>query len=219
MSRSKHQESRSGSKARRGLLAPDPALWEALGGNSGLRQILTDFYSKVYADPDLSPFFEDIRQDHSIDKQFSFLRSIFTGSRDYFGNRPRKAHWWMVISDELFNHRENLLQESLIGHGVDPEMARRVLAVSEIFRRAIVKDEPVTRRIGGRELPSEGYEQMELSVGSLCDGCEDEVKAGETVSFHVRTGKVRCSTCTADGALRVHQEDRQGAEVVSEQTT
>ena len=181
--------------ARRGRLSPDPELWQALGGAEGLRAVLQDFYAKVFADPRLAPFFEGVRKEFVIDKQFSFLRSILTGSRDYFGNHPRRAHSWMLISDELFDHRENLLEESLLSHGVDRETARRARELDEVFRQAIVKDRPLRRMSRGREVPLERFDVAVLEVGTLCDGCEQELSAGDRVVYHLRTGKTFCIEC------------------------
>jgi truncated hemoglobin YjbI len=178
-----------------GKLASDLELLEALGGSAGLRRILEDFYRRVYADARLAPFFADVQRSWVTDKQFNFLHAIFTGARNYMGNHPRNAHHWMVISDELFDHREDLLDESMLGQGVAPEMARRVRDLDEIFRRAIVKDKPIARRINGVEMPVEGYESTTLTIGTLCDGCDGPIDTGQVAVYHVRTGKTFCDAC------------------------
>jgi truncated hemoglobin YjbI len=181
---------------RGGRLAPDPELWEALGGTEGLRSVLGDFYDRVFADERLAPFFEDVRKEFVIDKQFSFLRSILTGARNYLGNHPRNAHSWMVISADLFDYREDLLETSLIQHGLSQEMAGRIRALDEIFRNAIIKDRPLrSLRQQGQDLPVDDYEMTELGIGDLCSGCGGEIASGTMVSYHVRTGKTYCSTC------------------------
>ncbi len=182
-------------KTRGGRLAPDPELLEALGGRSGLRRILEDFYRRVYADDRLAPFFEGVQISWAIDKQFNFMHSTFTGARNYLGNHPRNAHHWMVISDELFDYREDVMRDCLLSHGVAPEMARRIRDLDEIFRRAIVKDRPNARRVAGVEVPFEGYESTKLTVGTLCDGCAAAIDAGQVAVYHVRTGKTFCADC------------------------
>ncbi len=193
---SRSEEHNSTPRARR--LDPDPELWEAIGGRSGLRSVLQDFYTQVYSDSQLAPFFEGVRQDYVVDKQFSFLRSILTGERNYFGNHPRKAHSWMVISPELFDHREDLLETSLIRHGVTKVMALRVRRIDDVFRKAIIKKEPF--RLKGRGPAMDGELQaMRMDVGILCDFCEAEVTVGDWVSYHTRTGKTWCSDCRPVG--------------------
>jgi len=190
----------SDSKPRRRAddLEPRPAMWQGIGGDRGLRAILTDFYTRVYADPRLGPFFVNATKDRAIDKQHAFIRQILTGERLYFGERPRNAHHWMVISDELFDYREDLLEACLRDHGVSDEHVREWRAIDEIFRKQIVKMAPVPKKVRGVALPLEGYESLVLSIGSLCDDCGAEMPSGSTATFHVRTGKTFCATCITD---------------------
>ena len=71
-------------------------------------------------------------------------------------------------------------------------------ALEEAFRKQIVKKKPIPRKIRGVELPLEGYEKLVLSAGSLCDSCSAEICSGDDVSYHVRTGKTFCSSCTPE---------------------
>ena len=183
---------------RGGTLAPDPELWAALDYGKGLEEILNEFYTRVYDDPRLAPFFEGVTKQRAIEKQFSFLRSLFTGERVYFGNHPRNAHHWMVISDDLFDYREELMTDCLRRHGLPENLISRWRQVEETFRKAIVKDKPLPRRVGGVAVPAEGYSECELSFANLCDGCSGEVRVGDRVYYHVRTGKTYCRTCFAE---------------------
>ncbi len=182
-------------KRRAGDLEPKPRLWAALQDGAKLTEILADFYTRVYADPRLSPFFEGVTKQRAIEKQYSFLRDKFCGTNEYFGDRPRNAHHWMVISDELFDYRERLMESCMRRAGLSDEMIAEWRSVEEVFRKQIVKSAPIPRKVRGIALPLEGYEPLELTVGCLCDGCEREVSVGEKIWYHVRTGKSFCSTC------------------------
>lgn len=176
-------------------------MWAALDGGVKLREILTDFYTRVYADGRLASFFFGVTRDRAIEKQYSFLAQIFTGEPIYFGERPRNAHHWMVISDELFDYREALMEECLQRAGLPEPRIREWRALEEVFRKQIVKHRPVPKKIRGVELPLEGYEGLVLAVGSLCDGCQGPMEPGLAVSYHVRTGRTYCPACTpADAA-------------------
>lgn len=177
------------------VLDPDPELWEALERGAILRRVLVDFYGRVYRDPRLSSFFRHATMERAIEKQFSFLASIFTGERLYFGWRPRNGHHWMVISDELFDYREELLASCLRRAGLDEVWVARIRAVDEAFRKQIVKDAPIPLRMNGVDMPLDGYDEVELSIGTLCDQCGREIGSGIVCRYHRRTGFTFCSSC------------------------
>jgi truncated hemoglobin YjbI len=185
---------------RAGDLAPDPEMWEALENGKGLRQILEDFYGRVYEDERLKHFFWNTTKTRAVDKQYNFLYQTFTGEDVYFGERPFNAHSWMVIDHELFDYREQLMAECLRRYGLPEHLVQRWRSMEEVFRRHIVKDQPRGKKIRGMELPAEGYEDLEMSCGTLCDACQAEVKPGEHVTYHVRTGATFCRKCFPEGA-------------------
>lgn len=176
-------------------LQPDPEMWEALDEGRLLNRILRDFYMCVYEDERLAPFFDGVTMQRAIEKQFLFLRQLFTGEKVYFGDRPKNAHHWMVISDELFDYREQLMTECLRLNGLAEHLVQRWRSMEECFRGDIVKDAPWKRKMGDVELPVEGYGEVELEIGSLCDGCGEEIDAGQTVRYHLRLGHIYCPAC------------------------
>jgi truncated hemoglobin YjbI len=180
---------------RRGPLAPNPALWAALEQGAKLRRILESFYAVVYRDARLAPFFHATTIEWAIDHQYAFLAEIFTGERVFFGDRPRNAHHWMVITDELFDHREALMERTLREHGLSDEHVRAFRALEETFRSHIVKQRPFARMRNGVPMPLEGTRALVLDAGGLCDGCEAVIEQGGECRYHVRTGKALCLAC------------------------
>ncbi len=176
-------------------LKPDPELWEAMGHGEGLTQILRDFYKRVFKDERLSPFFVHVTEDWVVGKQYSFLAAIIAGEKQYFGYRPRNAHAHMVISDELFDYREALMEECLRRHGLSEPLVQRFRAIDETFRKQIVKSEPWPRIVRGTPLPVDGYETVELSIGTICDGCSGIMEIGDDATYHTRTGVTYCPSC------------------------
>lgn len=174
---------------------PDPQMWAALREGELLQEILTDFYTRVYDDPLLAPFFTHTTRQRAIEKQFNFLNQIFTGEDVYFGERPRNAHHWMVISDEMFDYREKLMRQVQREHGLPEHLIRRWSAMEESYREVIVKDHAWPKIIHGSALPLEGYEPLRLEFSSLCDGCSAEVAVNDMVQFHVRLGTAYCVQC------------------------
>jgi len=179
---------------------PNLALWEALDQGPKLRQILEDFYAIVFRDPRLAPFFADTSMSWAVDHQYAFLAQAFSGQNLYFGDRPRNAHHWMVISDELFDYREELMERTLRRHGLAEDHIRHWRAFEEKFRFHIVKDEPFAKKRRGVALPLDGYEPVVMEDGGLCDGCLEPVGRGDTAYCHLRTGKAYCARCRPDAA-------------------
>ncbi len=189
------EDKRTHRRRRHGDLQPNPRMWAALRDGVGLSEVLDVFYTRVLKDERMAPFFEGVSKQRIAEKQYSFMRQIFTGERIYFGDRPRNAHSWMVISDELFDYREELLAQCLREYGLSEDLIEEWRAVDEIFRKQIVKTKAFGRKIRGVEAPVDGYERESLSAGTLCDVCSAELNVGTVVSYHRRTGKVFCSAC------------------------
>lgn len=180
---------------RRSEPVPDAEMWEALQQGELMSRILNDFYAQVFEDRLLSPYFRGVTKQRLVEKVYSFMHQIFTGVKCYFGDRPRNAHHWMVIPDDLFDHRERLMTDSLQRHGLAPHLIARWLAIEESFRPDIVKHSPWPRVVGGAALPVDGFDEMVLDVGSICDSCSAEIDAGTRVRYHVRLGTTYCPRC------------------------
>lgn len=175
--------------------APDPMLWEALSEGTLLREVLEVFYHRVFRDALLAPFFTQVTERRLVEKQYNFLCQAITGEKVFFGERPRNAHHWMVVSDELFDHRADILRRVLEELALPAAAREKLLAIEELYRQDIVKQAPWQRVIFGKPLPLEGFETLTLDTDFLCDNCQAEVHRGEEVTYHVRTGKVYCGAC------------------------
>ncbi|MFO0571416.1 MAG: hypothetical protein U0263_37650, partial [Polyangiaceae bacterium] len=104
----------------------------------------------------------------------------------------------MVISNELFDYREELMETCLRRAEMPEHLVTRWRRLEEVFRKQIVKAAPVGRKIRGVELPLEGYEDLALDLDFTCDGCAKEVCRGEVVRYHLRTGRTYCVLCVPD---------------------
>ena len=173
----------------------DEDLWNAFGGDTQVRSVMDAFYTKVYADPLLAPFFVKVTKERAADKQFSFLKQCVTGEKIYMGDRPRNAHHWMIITHELFDHRQSLMLQTLQEHAMSEALIARWTAYEEYFRPDIVKSTRQPRYLGNIAIASEGVTRELLGEGSLCDECQGEVRAGETVLLHHHLGTISCARC------------------------
>lgn len=177
------------------FLSPDPEMWEALENGHLLSRIMEDFYTRVYKDERLSPFFHGVTKQRAREKQHLFMRQQFTGEKIYFGDKPKNAHHWMVISDDLFDYREAIMVGCLERQSLPEHLIERWRALENSFRADIVKDVPLSRIVGDIEVPVSGYEELTLDSGTLCDNCGKEVDEGTTIRYHLRLGTIYCPDC------------------------
>jgi len=175
--------------------APDPEMWRALDNGAKLSIIMDDFYTQVYADEKLMGFFQGTTKRRSMEKQYNFLHRVFTGEKSYFGEKPRNAHNWMIISRELFDYRENLMRATLSKHGLAPHLVERWIAMEYAYIDVIIKNKPWKKIVDGVEYPVDGFGEAVVECGTLCDACGREVSPGESVTYHLRTGEVYCLDC------------------------
>ncbi len=176
-------------------LQPDPELWAALEHGPRLTRILDDLYTRIYADPRLSPYFTGVPKSRAVQKQYEFLQRIFTGTTDYLGLNPYNAHHWMVISDDLFDHREALFEQVLAEHAFPPHLARRWIALHELFRTDMVKPAARGMVIQGVEQPLHTHSVEMLDIDTVCDSCGEEIPAGTPARYHYRVGSLHCARC------------------------
>lgn len=185
-------------------IRPDPELWDALERGPGLTRLLTRFYGLVYQDPRLSPFFRRVTKQRAIEQQYAFLADLFSGSKRFFGLKPFNAHHWMVISDELFDYREALMERIMREHGLAEHLIRRWSALHELFRREIVKSSARGLIVNGVEEIKEPPSDVVVDAACLCDGCQDEIAAGATARYHPDGGTLFCKACAAAPRALAH---------------
>lgn len=174
---------------------PDPELWAALDEGRMLKHILAEFYTEVFADARLSPFFEGFTPEYVASKQFSFLRDLLTGQRHFFGMNPYNSHHWMVISDELFDYREAMFERVMRRHLASEKMLHRFMAIHELFRAEIVKAAPRGMIFAGAEQAVKTHSVEVLDIDTVCDKCGREIPAGRPARYHHRIGALHCSAC------------------------
>ncbi len=175
----------------------DPEFWAALDDGKNLSPLLDDFYTIVFEDPRLAPFFHKVTKKRLVEKQYEFLKDLLTGTRTFFGEKPFRSHHWMVISDELFDYREGIFFEVAAKYNLPEGVLNRWAGLHETFRREIVKPAPRGIYRNGVEQFLEGYSVEEITVDTICDGCFEEIRVGETGRMHTRTGELFCTRCEA----------------------
>ncbi len=115
------------------------SLFSEIGGMFQIRRVHKIFYDKVYEHPWLGLFFKGIDQEHIENQQTDFMSKALGGPSVYCGAAPVHAHKRMLITEELFDLRTQLLADSLREAGVSPEGAKQWLNRDAAFRQRLVK--------------------------------------------------------------------------------
>lgn len=120
-------------------MAIDKTLYGRLGGKQTFEKVHKIFYDKAYAHPWLSLYFTDKPQEVLENQQTDFMIQIMGGPKCYAGKTPKMAHQHMVITDELFELRSQMLSESLKEAGIDDDLRKQWLAADAALKKSLVK--------------------------------------------------------------------------------
>ncbi|MGA7750050.1 MAG: group 1 truncated hemoglobin [Gallionella sp.] len=116
-----------------------PTLFDAVGGLTALQKAHKIFYDKVYAHPWIGQYFIGHSQEAIENRQTSFMAEKMGGPIEYMGKDIEMAHEAMYITDELFDLRKKLLEESLREAGLEEVLRERWLKIDSAFMKKIVK--------------------------------------------------------------------------------
>ena len=115
-------------------------LFDEVGGLPTLQKVHKIFYDKVYAYEWLKEFFVGHNQEAIENQQTSFMAEKIGGPITYVGKPLKMAHRAMYITQELFDIRQRLLDESLKEAGINKSLRHRWLKIDNAFKGQIVKD-------------------------------------------------------------------------------
>lgn len=127
--------------------------FEQMGGRAAIERVTFAFYERIYNDPWLMQFFDDIPRDHIESQQNDFMQTALGGPNRYSGKTPPSAHQHIYITQEIYDAREAHLIAAFKECGTSELMVEKWLKVDETFQGRVVKkskDECVMR------YPSEG---------------------------------------------------------------
>ena len=114
--------------------------FEKMGGRSSLIHINKIFYDKVYKHPWLKLYFEHIPQQLIENQQVDFMQKVLGGENLYVGKAPPAAHMHVLINEEIFKVRKQLLEEAFVEAFAKQELIDKWLALDNSFKRVLFKD-------------------------------------------------------------------------------
>ena len=78
------------------------SIYDRIGGEDGIAQLVDSFYAKVTADPELAPYFEHAPMDKLLRMQREFFAMATGGPIVYSGRPISEVHRHMAISRREF---------------------------------------------------------------------------------------------------------------------
>jgi len=120
-------------------MAIDKTLYDRLGGKATFIKVHKIFYDKAYADPWLRKFFTDKPQEVLENQQTDFMVQLMGGPKIYGGKSPKSAHQHMMITEELFEWRSQMLSDSIKEAGIRDDLREEWLDADRTFKRALEK--------------------------------------------------------------------------------
>ena len=116
--------------------------FEEYGGFEILKIVSKVFYDKIYKDPWIGKYFAQVSQEHIEKQQVDFMAEALGGPNAYYGAFVPEAHKHLMISEELFELREQYLFESFDECNASAALRERWLKIDRAFRHAVVKRSP-----------------------------------------------------------------------------
>lgn len=113
--------------------------FEELGGRIILEKVSKIFYDKIYKHPWIGLYFKDVPQNVIESQQVDFMSAALGGPKVYLGKLPIAAHKHMLLKDDIFDLREELLNQALTESNASAELIMRWHKIDEAFRSKIVK--------------------------------------------------------------------------------
>jgi len=132
----------------------DKTLFDRLGGKQTFIKVHKIFYDKAYAHPWLSQYFTDKPQELLENQQTDFMIQLTGGPKIYAGKMPKMAHQHMMISEELFDLRAQLLSDSIKEAGIRDGLRKEWLDADARLKQAVVKktENDCTRAYASQEI-------------------------------------------------------------------
>jgi hemoglobin len=112
-------------------------------GLDALREVIRDFYSRVFADVMIGFLFIGKDRQRLIDKEFEFTARFLGADISYTGKPMRAAHARTPIMGGHFDRRLQILKETLADHDVPAEV-REVWIGHTLALREQVTTDPVS---------------------------------------------------------------------------
>lgn len=114
--------------------------FEALGGETVLRSIITDFVGRCFDDMMIGFLFAKASRERVTRFEYQHAAEHLGGDVVYEGRAIRDAHRAHRIMGGQFDRRRTILTQTLSAHGVPEDIATRWLKTQEALRPMVTSD-------------------------------------------------------------------------------
>ncbi len=116
---------------------PSSSLYDRLGGQAKIEQMIEVFYAKVLSDAELAPFFQSTSIEKLHKMQAEFFAAALGGPQQYSGRSVAAAHHGRGIQRKHFSafcqHLFKALEEMGVdAHDINATVARISLSVRDV---------------------------------------------------------------------------------------
>jgi hemoglobin len=120
-------------------------LFDRIGGEQGVKNLVRSFYDRVLKDQELAPFFEDASIERLYRMQYEFFAAALDGPANYSGLSIYQAHYGRGIDKQHFgrfvNHLIDTLQSWQLSEGEIHSLIARVNTYADdVTGNAVVSD-------------------------------------------------------------------------------
>jgi hemoglobin len=113
-------------------------LYEKMGGESAIKEIVDDFYCDVLADEIVCHFFDHTDMKKQRRHQTAFISYALGGTKQYSGRSMEKAHAGLNLQPEHFDAIVKHLSDAIIAHGASQEDLDEALAKIAALKEAVL---------------------------------------------------------------------------------
>ena len=107
--------------------ASSKPLFNQLGGEAAIQNMIGEFYERVLADPKLNPIFVNVPMDRLKKMQLEFFSAALGGPIAYSGQALSYAHFGRGITKEHFGLFIDHLLDTLKSRNLDQDSMYRII--------------------------------------------------------------------------------------------
>lgn len=104
-----------------------PTMYDEVGGEPAIRGLVGDFYQRVFADPELRPFFDNAHRERLERMQLEFFSAALGGPVEFSGTTLRDAHAGYHIGTAQLTLFTQHLLETMTNRNLSPAAVDMVI--------------------------------------------------------------------------------------------